>query len=374
MSGVEMGEVGGGSADYIELNEDLEAELNLGVDPVVKTSWCCCGKKKTYKRVRGSLVDRRRASIQKHQILFDRKSSLVRKQDEKDVGKIFEERRLSIEERRSRAETEERSRLKSKASAQDSALPVPETDLLTGIEDETRASSDLTVLKPRSTTTDKKRKNRKTYMQMHGSEDETGGVALDIGTVQTASEVLQAPPADVNFPEPTKQDGKRTSIVRRMLKLPGAVAGQVAGALTPSTPLAPPEAPAPPANAIPPPNPNAEKEMTVEEAKVEEPEVKKKEPKVEKKAKAKKKLWSKLTRSKLLETTADLNDLTDVPKFSYAELAVPDSDVPEGVNIEKREQYLNDEEFVSVLGVDRKAFAKMPLWKQKNLKKAKKLR
>jgi len=44
--------------------------------------------------------------------------------------------------------------------------------------------------------------------------------------------------------------------------------------------------------------------------------------------------------------------------------------LPEGIDRNAREIYLSNEEFSQVLKMDRDAFAKLPKWKQKNLKEA----
>ncbi|XP_069052338.1 villin-1 [Lepisosteus oculatus] len=46
-------------------------------------------------------------------------------------------------------------------------------------------------------------------------------------------------------------------------------------------------------------------------------------------------------------------------------------DLPEGVDPSRREEYLSNNDFTDVLGMTRPEFYAMPLWKQKNLKKAK---
>jgi len=49
-------------------------------------------------------------------------------------------------------------------------------------------------------------------------------------------------------------------------------------------------------------------------------------------------------------------------------LSIEDAKNSKGTN---KEKLLNDDDFMSVFGVDKDAFYKMPGWKQKNLKKSK---
>lgn len=46
---------------------------------------------------------------------------------------------------------------------------------------------------------------------------------------------------------------------------------------------------------------------------------------------------------------------------------------PDDVELSKRETYLSDEDFLTVFGMDKEAFAKLPKWKQGGIKKEKKL-
>eukprot|EP00981_Chlorochromonas_danica_P003529 scaffold659_cov192-Ochromonas_danica.AAC.42 len=55
--------------------------------------------------------------------------------------------------------------------------------------------------------------------------------------------------------------------------------------------------------------------------------------------------------------------------FPYDRLRVP-GPYPDGVDIAHREQHLSDEEFITVLGVTKAAFAHMPIWKQIAKRKA----
>jgi len=54
---------------------------------------------------------------------------------------------------------------------------------------------------------------------------------------------------------------------------------------------------------------------------------------------------------------------------SYAALCQPVGNLPEGVDPRKREQYLSDEEFESVLGTTRPAFGALKAWRQIELKR-----
>jgi len=52
---------------------------------------------------------------------------------------------------------------------------------------------------------------------------------------------------------------------------------------------------------------------------------------------------------------------------------VSGQDYPPDVNPEKREEYLSDEEFEKVMGMNKEEWTKIPTWKQENLKKTAKL-
>merc|ERR1719313_1866621 len=56
-------------------------------------------------------------------------------------------------------------------------------------------------------------------------------------------------------------------------------------------------------------------------------------------------------------------------KFSHEEL----KGKPKDVDPAKREQYLSDDDFQTIFGMDRAAFGALPKWKQNNAKKAKDL-
>ena len=47
--------------------------------------------------------------------------------------------------------------------------------------------------------------------------------------------------------------------------------------------------------------------------------------------------------------------------------------IPDNVDPTKKEEYLSDQEFVQVFGMDREQFTAMPAWKQVNLKRSKQL-
>jgi hypothetical protein len=49
------------------------------------------------------------------------------------------------------------------------------------------------------------------------------------------------------------------------------------------------------------------------------------------------------------------------------------ANVPEGVDKDKREDYLSDAEFLKIFGMNKADFAKLPDWKRLNMKKERKL-
>lgn len=68
------------------------------------------------------------------------------------------------------------------------------------------------------------------------------------------------------------------------------------------------------------------------------------------------------------ENAALLGDKVDASnsrKYTLEELLAK----PDGIDNSKKEQYLSDEEFKSVMGMDKAAFENLPKWKQQNLKK-----
>eukprot|EP00754_Rhynchopus_humris_P043857 Rhum_TRINITY_DN3581_c0_g1::Rhum_TRINITY_DN3581_c0_g1_i1::g.11348::m.11348 len=61
-------------------------------------------------------------------------------------------------------------------------------------------------------------------------------------------------------------------------------------------------------------------------------------------------------------------------QYTYADLKMPDSKLTkEQIDVTIRESYLGDEEFEEVLGVSKKEWESMPVWKKEQKKKAVKL-
>lgn len=54
--------------------------------------------------------------------------------------------------------------------------------------------------------------------------------------------------------------------------------------------------------------------------------------------------------------------------FAYETLRLPKSELPAGVDYHTREQYLADDEFAKIFGMDKAAFAKLPNWRKKQKK------
>lgn len=59
--------------------------------------------------------------------------------------------------------------------------------------------------------------------------------------------------------------------------------------------------------------------------------------------------------------------------YTYSALRDPIANVPKDVNLASREMHLVDDEFVKIFGMDKTAFAKLPVWKKNDKKKALKL-
>lgn len=57
--------------------------------------------------------------------------------------------------------------------------------------------------------------------------------------------------------------------------------------------------------------------------------------------------------------------------YTYDELLK--KEYPKGIDTSKLESYLNDEEFVTVIGHSRDDFYKLPLWHQQKIKREMKL-
>ncbi|XP_076448458.1 advillin-like isoform X2 [Babylonia areolata] len=66
-------------------------------------------------------------------------------------------------------------------------------------------------------------------------------------------------------------------------------------------------------------------------------------------------------------------EFTDMPKYSYEELAVEVDQLPNGVDPAAREIHLRDEDFKRVFGMTYTQFSTQPAWKQKAMKKNAKL-
>ena len=69
------------------------------------------------------------------------------------------------------------------------------------------------------------------------------------------------------------------------------------------------------------------------------------------------------------EVKTPVREVVDgVTSYSYSELRAP-GPYPAGINSDRREVYLSDNEFRSLFGVDKKAFESQPKWKQVSKKR-----
>lgn len=66
---------------------------------------------------------------------------------------------------------------------------------------------------------------------------------------------------------------------------------------------------------------------------------------------------------------AIVHDFSDMPKYSYQELSVDIDKLPSGVDPATREVHLKEEDFKRVFKMTYAEFSKMPVWKQKDMKK-----
>ncbi|PVD37426.1 hypothetical protein C0Q70_00016 [Pomacea canaliculata] len=68
-----------------------------------------------------------------------------------------------------------------------------------------------------------------------------------------------------------------------------------------------------------------------------------------------------------------IQDFSDMPKYSYEELTVEVDQLPSGVDPAAREIHLREEDFKRIFSMTYPEFSKLPIWKQKNMKKQKNL-
>lgn len=67
------------------------------------------------------------------------------------------------------------------------------------------------------------------------------------------------------------------------------------------------------------------------------------------------------------------HDFSDMPKYSYDELTVDTENLPNGVDPAAREIHLREDEFKRIFGMVYTDFSKLPIWKQKSVKREKNL-